>query len=65
MSDQDKKDAERYRKLQGWMSSNVPEGWEKVEMMGGLCAWMSWDHMDMYLDSLPECNCGLMEKAER
>ena len=53
-------DAQRYRKLQRQMSSNVPEGWREVENMGSLCAWESWEAMDGYLDSLPECKVGLM-----
>ena len=55
------KDAERYRKLQRWMSSNVKEGWQEVESMGALCAYMSWGDMDRYLDELPDCNVGLCE----
>lgn len=56
------RDAERYRKLRRWMSGNVKESWQEVENMGALCAWESWDAMDEYLDSLSECNLGLMEK---
>lgn len=56
-------DAMRYHKLRGWMSGNVKESWQEVENMGALCAWESWDAMDEYLDSLSECNLGLMEKA--
>jgi hypothetical protein len=59
----DARDAARYQKLRGWMSSNVPEGWIEVERMGALCAWESWDAMDAYLDSLPNCAVGLMSKA--
>ena len=59
------RDAMRYRKLRGWMSGNVKESWQEVENMGALCAWESWDAMDEYLDSLSECNLGLMEKAPR
>lgn len=55
-----KRDAARYRKLQGWMSSNVPEGWQEVERMAALCAWQSQEDMDSYLDSLGECQLGLM-----
>lgn len=58
-------DAARYVKLRGWMSSNVPEGWSEVERLGALAAWESWDAMDAYLDSLPECSVGLMSKALR
>lgn len=53
-------DAVRYRKLRGWASSNVPEGWKQVERFGSLCAWQSWEDADGYLDSLPWCNVGLM-----
>ncbi len=58
-------DAARYRKLQGWMSSNVPEGWREVENMAALCAWQDWAAMDAYLDTLGECNVGLMFRADR
>lgn len=51
--------AERYRKLRRWMSSNVKEGWEEIERMGAVAAWMGWDHFDNYLDTLPECQYGL------
>lgn len=53
-------DAGRYRKLRGWMSSNVLEGWREVENMGALCAWQDRGAMNEYLDSLPECKVGLM-----
>lgn len=56
-------DAARYRKLRGWMSSNVPEGWSEVERVGAVAAWMSWEDADQYLDALPMCNVGLMERA--
>ena len=56
------KDAARYKKLQRWMGSNVPEGWEEVEKLGAVCAWVGWDEMDKYLDDLPECNVGLCYK---
>lgn len=59
------RDAMRYHKLRGWMSGNVKESWQEVENMGALCAWESWDAMGEYLDSLSECNLGLMEKAPR
>ena len=52
----------RYRKLQGYMSSNVPEGWQEVERMGAISAWSCWEDMDNYLDALPECNVGFMHK---
>ncbi len=57
------RDAMRYRKLRGWMSGNVKESWREVENMGALCAWESCDAMDEYLDSLSECNLGLMGKT--
>ena len=58
-----RKDAERYKKLQRWMASNVPEGWAEVEKLGGICAWMSYVDMDAALDALPVCNVGLCEVA--
>lgn len=51
--------AARYRKLRRWMSSNVREGWQEVENLGAVAAWMSWEDFDNYLDSLPECTFGL------
>jgi len=59
----DARDAARYRKLRGWMSSNVEQGWSKVEELGAIAAWMGWDDFDESLDSLGECNCGLMEES--
>lgn len=58
-------DAARYHKLRGYMSSNVQEGWGEVERMGAVAAWMSWQDADAYLDALPECNVGLMERAPK
>lgn len=55
-------DAGRYRKLQLWMASNVKEGWQEVEKMGGISAWMSCADMDQYLDGLGDCNVGLCKK---
>ena len=66
MADQTVLDAARYRKLQMYMASNVkPGGWEVVEQLGGVAAWMSCEDMDAYLDSLSECNAGLCEKVDR
>ena len=56
------KDAERYRKLQRYMGSNVKEGWDIVCQLGGVASWVGWDDMDQYLDDLPECNVGLCER---
>lgn len=56
------RDAERYRKLRGWMSSNVSEGWSKVEDLAAIACYMDWYHFDMVLDEMPECNVGLMYK---
>jgi len=50
--------AERYLKLRRWMSSNVPEGWDTVEQLGAVAAWLSWSDFDQMLDNLPECNVG-------
>lgn len=54
-------DAERYRKLRRWMSSNVKEGWNEVEQLGAIGAYLDWDTFDAQLDSLPDCNVGLCE----
>lgn len=56
---QDKADAERYRKLRRWMSSNVKEGWEEVSRLGAIASYVDWDAFDAYLDELPVCNVGL------
>lgn len=56
-------DTKRYRKLQGWMGSNVKEGWSTVEQLGAVAAWEGFDAMDEFLDSLGECNVVLCEKA--
>jgi hypothetical protein len=58
------KNGERYLKLRRWMGSNVTEGWQRVEELGVVCAWMGADEMDAFLDSLPECNFGLMKTKE-
>lgn len=57
--EQDKIDAERYRKLRRWMSSNVKEGWQEVERLGAIACYVDWDAFDAYLDELPVCNVGL------
>lgn len=59
--DQEKIDAERYRKLRRWMSSNVPEGWKEVCNYAAICCYVDWDSADEYLDNLPVCNVGLCE----
>lgn len=56
------KNADRYEKLRKWMSSNVQEGWNEVERLGAIAAYVCWDEFDAYLDSLPECNVGLCYK---
>ena len=60
--DELRKDAERYRKLRGWMSSNVKEGWGRVTDLSAVFCYVSWQEGDSYLDNLPECNVGLMQK---
>lgn len=57
-TDSDEVQAARYRKLRRYMSSNVSEGWEKVEHCGAIAACVDWKAMDEYLDSLPECTVG-------
>lgn len=44
------------------MSSNVPEGWNEVERLGGIACYAGWDEFDAYLDALPECDVGLCYK---
>lgn len=62
----DGKNAARYQKLQRYMGANVKEGgWDEVEKLGGVCAWMGFTDMDQYLDSMPECNAGLCESTKR
>lgn len=58
-----RRDAERYRKLRRWMSSNVKEGWDEVTMLGAIGAYLDWDTFDTQLDSLPVCNVGLCEMS--
>lgn len=58
-------DAERYRKLRRWMSSNVKEGWNEVVQLGAIAAYLSWDDFDAQLDSLPDCNVGLCEVVDK
>lgn len=54
-------DAERYRKLRRWMSSNVAEGWDEVTKLAAIAVYVSWDAFDAELDRLPVCNVGLCE----
>lgn len=58
------RNAQRYEKLRYWMSSNVKEGWDEVEKLGAIAAYLSLEDFDKYLDSLPECNFGLCEIKE-
>ena len=56
---------ERLTKLLGYMASNVKEGgWDEVEKMGGVAGWMGFDDALQFLDALPVCNAGLMEKSK-
>lgn len=56
---------ERLTKLLGYMASNVKEGgWEKVEDAGGIAGWVGIDEALKFIDALPTCNAGLMEKAK-
>lgn len=59
----DRINAARYYRLRGWMSSNVPEGWERVENLGAIACYVDWNNFDRYLDDLGVCNVGLMQKA--
>ena len=56
-----RRDAERYRKLRRWMSSNVKEGWDEVTKLAAIACYLDWDTFDAELDSLPVCNVGLCE----
>lgn len=62
-TEQPSQDAERYRKLRRWMSSNVAEGWTQVEQLAAIACYVSWDAFDESLDALPECNFGLAARA--
>ena len=62
-TEQPSQDAERYRKLRRWMSSNVAEGWTQVEQLAAIACCESWDAFDESLDALPECNFGLAARA--
>jgi len=44
------RDAARYRKLRHLMGCNVKWTWERVEQLGGICAWSSYGDMDEMLD---------------
>lgn len=56
----------RLKKLLGYMSANVKEGgWEEVEKLGGVAGWMGFSDALQFLDSMPECNVGLMEKVKK
>jgi hypothetical protein len=55
-------DAFRFHKLLGWMSSNVKEGWDQVCMVASVATYVSHPEACEFLDSLPECNVGLMAK---
>lgn len=57
--------AARYEKLRAWMTSNVPEGWKRVEDLGAIGAWMSWGDFDRALDAMPDCNVGLCTRAKQ
>jgi len=59
----DRTNASRYRKLRGWMSSNVQEGWQQVEQLAAIACYVDWDTFDLALDDLPECNVGLMQRS--
>jgi hypothetical protein len=62
MREQNQIDAERYRKLRKWMSSNVSQGWNEVERLASVGCYVGWDDFDAYLDEMPECNVGLCYK---
>jgi hypothetical protein len=51
--------AARYEKLRRWMSSNVQEGWRKVENLAAIGCYVDWDSFDAHLDVMPVCNVGL------
>lgn len=54
------KDAERYKKLRGWMSSNVKEGWREVENLAAVACYAGWGDFDAQLDDMAQCAVGLM-----
>ena len=51
--------SDRYKKLRGWIGCNVPEGWNQVDKLRAVAAYVSYDDMDKELDALPECTIGL------
>jgi hypothetical protein len=57
--ERDEKDAERYRKLRRWMTSNVAEGWTQVENLASVGCYIGWHEFDAHLDRMPVCNVGL------
>lgn len=59
---QDALNSSRYLKLRGWMSNSEKKGHEQVEHLEALARYVGWDLFDAYLDRLPECNVGLVNK---
>ena len=57
------KNADRYERLRGWMSSNVPEGWDQVKQLAAIACYIDWDTFDTTLDLMGVCNVGLMQKT--
>lgn len=62
-AEENERDAERYRKLRRWMSSNVPEGWSEVEKLAAIACYINWETFDAALDDMPVCNVGLCHVA--
>ncbi len=58
----ERKNAARYIKLRGWMSSNVEEGWEQVECLAAISCYIDFEAFDKHLDTMPDCNVGLMQE---
>jgi len=63
------KDAERYRKLQIFMSLNRKETWMEVENLAALGCWMGLEDFDVFLDNseenMPICDAAIAKQKER
>jgi len=63
------KDAERYRKLQIFMSLNRKETWMEVENLAALGCWMGLEDFDVFLDNseenMPICDAAIAKQKKR
>lgn len=50
--EQNKLDAERYRKLRAGMGYNVKSTWNQVCNLGAIASYVSHEEFDLYLDGI-------------